>query len=271
MKFAVAIAEEALPAEPVLFRGNILESMSKAKDMGYDAVEIHTRDAAILDADAICAHSEKIGLRVSALATGMAKRVDGLTFISDEADIRAKAVERVRGFMDLASRLGAGIIIGSLRGVIPDMDNREVYDKRFYDCVGGLIDDAAKKRVNILLEVINRYENNYMNTVAETLEYIKPLASDNVKLHIDTFHMNIEETNMADAIRASGSALGYIHVADNTRLWVGSGAIDFGAVFKALQDVGYTGYVSVECLARPDGDTAARKSIETMDKIYKRL
>ncbi|MCC8190232.1 MAG: sugar phosphate isomerase/epimerase [Planctomycetes bacterium] len=270
MKFAIAIAQEALPAEPVLFRGDIIRSMEKAKALGYDAVEIHDRDAARLNGDAILQCSEATGIGVSALATGMAKRVDGLTFISDDDAVRQAAVRRVHGFIDLAARFGAGIIIGSLRGLIPDLARRDVYDRRFRECLDQVLERAERSGVDILLEVINRYENNYLNTVAETLAYLDPIPSRHVKLHIDTFHMNIEETDMAAAIRASGKRLGYIHVADNTRLYPGSGSLDFARIFAALQDAGYSGYVSLECLALPDSDTAAAKAIATMNAIYPR-
>lgn len=270
MKFAIAMAEEALPAEPVLFRGDIVASMEKARAMGYDAVEIHTRDAALLDGDAIEACMKKTGIAVSALATGLAKRIDGLTFIDDSDAVRAEAVERVLKFVDLAARFRSAIIIGSLRGAIPDLANRGACDKRFRECIDKVLAAAGAKGVDIVLEVINRYENNFLNTVKESLAYIEPIKSDNLKLHLDTFHMNIEETNMADAIRACGKRLGYIHVADNTRLYPGTGSIDFPAVFAALEDVGYQGYVSVECLALPDGDTAAREAIAAMSAIYPR-
>ncbi len=270
MKFAVAMAEEALPMEPVLFRGELTASMEKARKMGYDAVEIHTRDASLLKVDAIADCAAKIGIGVSALATGMAKRIDGLNFIDASESIRAQAVERVLGFVDVAARFGSVIIIGSLRGAIPDMANRGVYDARFRECMDKVLAVAEKKGVDIVLEIINRYENNYLNTVKESLAYIEPFKSDRLKLHIDTFHMNIEETDMPGAIRACGKHIGYVHVADNTRLYPGTGALDFRAIFAALKDTGYRGYVSVECLALPDGDTAARKAVAALDAIYPR-
>ncbi|MDR1534795.1 MAG: sugar phosphate isomerase/epimerase [Planctomycetota bacterium] len=267
MKFSVAIAEEALPAEPVLFRGDLIESMGKAEGMGYDAAEIHTRDAALLDLDALTGRGEKTSFTVSALATGLAKRVDGLTFISDDEAVREEAVARVKKFIEAAERLKTGVIVGSLRGIIPNPAERDVYDRRFRDCLEQLLPEAQNRGVDIHLEMINRYENNYLNTAREGLEYIKPLASGNLKLHLDTYHMNIEEADMTEAIRACGDRLGYFHVAENTRRYVGSGAIDFAKVFSALKDIGYRGYVSLECLALPDPDTAARKSIDFMRSI----
>jgi sugar phosphate isomerase/epimerase len=120
--------------------------------------------------------------------------------------------------------------------------------------------------VDIYLEAINRYENNYLNTAQETLEYIAPLDASHVKVHLDTFHMNIEEANMRKAVLSCGDRLGYFHVADNNRYYPGAGAIDFGAVLAALDEAGYDGYVSLECLALPDAETAAQKAIETLKR-----
>ena len=74
--------------------------------------------------------------------------------------------------------------------------------------------------------------------------------------------MNIEEADMCAAIRLCGHRLGYLHVADNTRTYPGSGALDFKAILKALEDIHYTGFVTVECLPQPDRETAAKKAIE---------
>jgi len=267
MKYAVVAAAEAGMSEPVLFRGDILASAQKALDMGYAAIEFHARRSSELDGDALQAFCEKTGFAVSALATGLAKRVDGLNFIDDDAQVRDAAVERVKGFIDLAARLGSGVILGSLRGMIPDKENREIQDRRFLECMKQLLERAEQKGVDLLLEVINRYENNYLNTVAETLAYIQPLNSDRVKVHVDTFHMNIEETDMAAAVESCGDKLGYIHVADNTRLAVGTGTINFKAVLDAARRIGYTGYVSVECLPVPDGEAAARASLKALQGI----
>jgi sugar phosphate isomerase/epimerase len=74
--------------------------------------------------------------------------------------------------------------------------------------------------------------------------------------------MNISESNPVTAIRSCGERLGYFHVADNTRLYPGSGMLDFRSYFSALNEIGYKGFIAVECLPYPDGETAARKALE---------
>lgn len=267
MKYSVAIAPWALDTAPVLYRGDIYESAEKIKSAGYDAIEIHIKEPSQIDSEKLQEYCQKTGLEVSAFATGMANVIDKLSFIDDRQEIRDKTVERVIDFVKLASKIKAGIIIGSLRGNIPDKLNRAKYDNRFYDCMSRILNVAEEKNVKIFLEAINRYENNYLNTAEETLEYIKPLDSDKLLVHLDTFHMNIEESDMAEAIKLCGDKLGYIHVADNNRKYVGAGAIDFSKVLEAAKSIGYKGYLSLECLPLPDPDTAIVKTMIKLKSI----
>jgi sugar phosphate isomerase/epimerase len=131
--------------------------------------------------------------------------------------------------------------------------------------------EAAERGVKVFVEVINRYETNIFTTVAETLEFLDSRGIPNCFIHLDTFHMNIEETDACAAIRAAGKRLGYFHVADNTRRYPGSGALDFVPVFGALKEAGYRGFVSVECLPWPDGKTAAERAIDHLKACEKTL
>lgn len=268
IKFSVTAAPWALKGAPVLLCGeNLYQHFEQAKSLGYDAVELHLRTPEDVSASQLLSYYEKFGIKVSAIATGLAKLVDKLCFIDKNANVRADAVKRIKDFIDLAAILKCGIIIGSMRGVITDLDNRETEDKRMSDCLNQILAYNEVAKVPIYLEVINRYENNYLNTAEEALEFIEIYDNDNLFVHLDTFHMNIEERNFVDAIISCGSKLGYVHVADNNRHPCGEGAINFGKVIDALNDIPYKGYVSVECLPLPDGLTAARKSIYTLKNV----
>jgi sugar phosphate isomerase/epimerase len=98
-----------------------------------------------------------------------------------------------------------------------------------------------------LLEPINRYQNDLCVTVADARRLRREIGSDHVRIMVDAFHMNIEESSFARAIEAVAPSLGYVHLADNQREEPGTGHIDFGEIFAALARVGYDGYVSLEC------------------------
>ena len=94
------------------------------------------------------------------------------------------------------------------------------------------------------------------------MDFITRHDLDQFFVHLDTFHMNIEEHNPYEAIRKCGKKLGYFHVADNTRRYPGSGQLDFKRILAALYEIDYDGYIAVECIPDPDRETTARKAIE---------
>ena len=117
-------------------------------------------------------------------------------------------------------------------------------------------ENAKAAGVALCLELINRYETNLINTVIQGIEYIKETGSDNIFLHLDTFHMNIEEANPAQAIRHARDYIGYFHVGESNRGYLGSGTIDFAPIFDALVDIGYSKYISIEAFDSSSiGDT----------------
>jgi len=100
--------------------------------------------------------------------------------------------------------------------------------------------DLAKScGVDLVLEVVNRFETNLLNTTAQGMKFIAETGSDHVRLHLDTFHMNIEEANPAAAIRLAGDKLGYFHIGESNRGYLGDGVINFDLIFDALLDIDY--------------------------------
>ncbi|MCB1357570.1 MAG: sugar phosphate isomerase/epimerase [Maritimibacter sp.] len=94
--------------------------------------------------------------------------------------------------------------------------------------------------IDIVLEVVNRFETNLLNTTAQGLKYLDDCGSDHVRLHLDTFHMNIEEANPAAAIRLAGDRIGYFHIGESNRGFLGDGVIDWDRIFDALVEIGYS-------------------------------
>ena len=99
---------------------------------------------------------------------------------------------------------------------------------------------AKAAGIDLVLEIVNRFETNLLNTTAQGLAFLTETGSDDVRLHLDTFHMNIEEANPAAAIRLAGDKLGYFHVGESNRGYLGDGVIDFDAIFDALVDIDYS-------------------------------
>lgn len=268
LKFGVTAAAKALPNTPVLLRDQPFRQLfAQAKELGYDGLELHLRTPEDAPAEELTALQAEFGLGVSAAATGQSRGIDHLCLIDPDPDIRRKAVERMRQFIDWGSTVGCAIILGNLRGDLPLGAQRQTAQQWLRSALEELLPYAEDRKTTILLEVINRYENNYLNTAQETNQYVASFQSKYLKTHLDTFHMNIEEKDMLRAIRESGPYLGYIHFADNTRRACGSGALDFRAILDALRDARYAGYITVECLPIPDGPEAAASSLRHIKEL----
>ena len=106
--------------------------------------------------------------------------------------------------------------------------------------IGEIGDLAHRNGIDVVLEVVNRFETNLLNTTAQGLKYLDDCGSDHVRLHLDTFHMNIEEANPAAAIRLAGDRIGYFHIGESNRGFLGDGVIDWDRIFDALVEIGYS-------------------------------
>ena len=272
-KYSVCASKNAALYEPVLFRGTYENAFAFAKELGATGIEIHLRNAKTdVDRTALLKCSQKTGIPVAGIATGLAKRIDGLSLITDDSNNRKAAVERIKGHLDLASDYGCAVIIGSMRGNLPtDTYKRTLCMSRLRSAMLECADYIADKNCFIVFEAINRYENNYFNTGSETLEFVNNLGSNKVKVLLDTFHMNIEETDLAAAIELLGDKLGHIHFADNTRHYPGHGTLDFLTIMGALKNINYQNWVSLEYLPLPDEHTSASRGLAYIKGIEKAL
>src|SRR6185295_6777824 len=140
--------------------------------------------------------------------------------------------------------------------------DRAVALQYFHDAIEELAPLAARKKQILLIEPLNRYETNLLNTVQQGLEFLSTLKSDNVRLLLDVFHMNIEEQNIPQVIRLAGPAVGHVHFADSNRRAVGFGHIEYPHILQALRDINYAGYLSAEILPWPNSEAAAAQTIE---------
>jgi len=167
----------------------------------------------------------------------------------------------LRDHAHLATLLECPITIGLIRGVLPlDQALQEEARKRALDGLAQFAAYAESLGLGLYLEPINRYETNFINSIAQGLEVLKEIGAKNILLLADTFHMNIEEVDMAEALRTAGDRLGYVHFADSNRHAPGSGHIDFEPILAALRKMGYKGFLTVEILPLPNDFSAAQRS-----------
>lgn len=264
MKLSLTIAKNVSENFPVLLRGDYAEKIKRGSQLGYKYVEMHIRDPIEVDVESILRACEENNVSVTTLGTGLGYVIDKLTFTSPDKEVREKAVNRIIDHIKLAEELNSKVIIGSMRGSIPDKSEYAKYESFALECFERCLTFAESKKVVLLIEAINRYETNFINTVEDALSFIEKLDSEYLKVHVDTFHMNIEEKDITESIKAAGKYLGHVHFADSNRKYPGMGHINFKEIIKVLNDIGYDGAIALECLPYPNGEEAALKAIENI-------
>jgi len=154
-------------------------------------------------------------------------------------------------------KLDIHVIGGALHSYWP-VDYSQPVDKagdraRGLEGIASLADFAADRGVNLCIEVLNRFENHVLNTAAEGAAFVREVGKPNVKVMLDTFHMNIEEDSFSEAIRTAGSLLGHFHTGENNRRVPGEGRLPWGEIGAALRAIGYEGAVVMEPFVRTGG------------------
>ncbi|MBL9171874.1 MAG: sugar phosphate isomerase/epimerase [Verrucomicrobiales bacterium] len=268
--FASAVTVSLVPEAkggPFVFWDGLSDGCARAAEIGFDAVEVFPPSADDLDAYQLKHLLEQHRLKLAAVGTGAGWVVQKLRLTDPDATIRGRARHFVSAIVDLAGKLGAPAIIGSMQGRVEAGVTRAQSLAWMAEALEQLGPRAHVYGVPLLLEPLNRYETNLFNTVDDTVSYLSSLRTRNVKLLCDCFHMNIEEVSIADSLRRAGSSVGHVHLADSNRQAAGLGHTDFGAVAQALQDIGYAGYLSAEVLPLPDSIAAARQTIAAIRQL----
>jgi D-psicose/D-tagatose/L-ribulose 3-epimerase len=146
-----------------------------------------------------------------------------------------------------------GYSLGTLTGRPPQPAERQAV----IEVLGSVAADAKRRGVTLALEACNRYETYLYNTLADARDTIKAIGADNLLLHADTYHMNIEEEGFYTPLVKAGDVLGYIHMSESHRGLVGTGTVNWDEVFRGLVDAKYRGPLVLESFAAINPDLAA--------------
>jgi sugar phosphate isomerase/epimerase len=267
MKLSIVLSLQPTRFSDLAYQGNPEEHFQKLKTLGYDGVELAIRDPSLLDWDRLEEKVRISGLDVPAIGTGQAYLEEGLRLCSPSAEVREKAIERIKSHIFLAKRFRAGVIIGLVRGKV---EKNEDFKKGYEWMVESLkicCETAEKEGVALWVEPLNRYEINLINSLEEGIALLDQVGFKNLGLLPDTFHMNMEEPVIEESLRKARPYYQHVHVADSNRWAPGFGHIDFKSILSILKKIGYAGFLSIECLPKPTPDEAARGAIAFLKKI----
>ncbi len=232
--------------------------LSKVKELGFDVLEVNAGTIAGMS------EPERKRLRDASLRAGVPMSCCiGLPPGSDLADPRAET--RREGVAHLGRIADAMVDCGidRLGGIIysswpSSAERRQVAKEQALRWSIASMREAIKKAEDANLvycvEVVNRFECPLLNTAEEALSYVAEVGSPNLKIMLDTYHMNIEEDSFAQAIATAGPLLGHVHVGENNRKPPGKGRLPWSEIATALQGVAFEGWVVMEPFLRPGGE-----------------
>ncbi len=259
-------------------------AISSAARNGYDYIELAIFDPWNFDTKLTKDLLQEYGLRAHA-SLGLSAKTD---VTSTDPSIVAKGDELLRKVTDVLHEIGGTELCGVIFSALAKYPTPATKENRnnSIKAMQRLADYAADKGINIDLEVVNRYETNIMNTGLEGLAFLDEVNRPNAYLHLDTYHMNIEEDGMQKSVIAAGDRLGYVHIGESHRGYLGTGTVDFDSFFAALKKINYKGPITFEsfssavvdpslsntlCVWRnlwSDSDDLAKKSLDYMKARY---
>lgn len=227
----------------------------KAKDCGFDSVEISfVSGPEIIDVPRMRAELERLDLDVFC-STGLSAATD---ITSEDHTIREAGIAYLRQCLETAQALGSPIVGGVTYAPwleFPDAENLQPYRDRSAAALREVAKIASDLGVTLTVEVLNRFETFMFNTAHDGLAFLQQIDNPAVKLQLDTYHMNMEEDNLAAAIRLAGDSLGHFHCAASNRKLPGQGHIQWAEIKQALDDIGYQGHMIIETFPNPDVET----------------
>jgi sugar phosphate isomerase/epimerase len=255
---------------PFVFHDDLAGSCALAAELGFDAVELFFHEARSVNVAEVQAVLTTHKLSVAALGTGAGWIKHKLRLTDPNARVRRRAIEYIARFIELAAQFNAPVIVGSMQGSWGDGVSRQQVLSWLADALKELGEFAGRHKMPLLYEFLNRYETNLFNNTEDGLAFLRMFHTQNVKLLCDLFHMNIEERDLAGALRTASEKIGHVHFADSNRRAMGWGHTDMAPIAAALRDIGYSGYVSAEVIPNPDGEAAARQTMASFRKYFPR-
>ncbi len=239
---------------------------ARLESYGFEGVELN--GARLLDASGLAERRSVLrdsAIRASSICGGFPCEL-----VHPDPARRRKCVDTVKTLLDIAAELGAtgpiAVPIFNSNDRLPDLSpwksRHELELQLLITVLTELGAHALSVGARLHLEPLNRYESNALQNIEEAAWVVREVGSAGVDVIPDFFHMNIEQEDVPASLRSIAPQIGHIHVADNTRKEPGTGSIDFTAGFAALREVGYDGWLALECRLSGPADEVLPRSVE---------
>ncbi|MDH5363148.1 MAG: sugar phosphate isomerase/epimerase [Aigarchaeota archaeon] len=240
--------------------------IKKAKELGFDGIEIYVSPQQLESFDR---------KRVKRALENAKMKCIGSTSLTLETDItspdeatRRRGIDYLKNCAKMFSELGGGLVAGVLYAAWGKIVGRGRTEEEWVRSLESLKEASRLVRgydVVLGLEPVNRFETYFLNTAADAVKLVEAIDEPNVKVHLDTFHMNIEEKNYYDPIVNTGELLCHMHCCENDRGVAGTGSVDWDEVFRGLAEIGYNRWITLESF------TPEIKSVAASTAVWRQL
>ena len=212
--------------------------------VGFDLIEIPALDPGSIDTAFTAKELQKAGIGATS-SMGLDADTD---ISSNDRDKEKRGEARLLDAVAVIRDIGATHMCGILESAFQKYAVPTTAEgvKRSCEILARVAERAAASNIVMGLEVVNRYESNILNTASQAVEMCRRIGAANVKVHLDVYHMNIEESDIGQAIIETGPDIGYFHTGDSHRGYMGSGSVDLAGMFRALVQANYQGPITFE-------------------------
>ncbi|MBP5291107.1 MAG: sugar phosphate isomerase/epimerase [Lachnospiraceae bacterium] len=280
IRTSAIIADGTYPCGTAILQGSSREVFYKAKEAGYDCIQLTIRDTEDYDEEELRALMKETGLSISAMATGRVYTVDGLSMGAEDEDNRILCVERLCRLADMSDRLSVedptasgglrkpALVIGAVRGLLKDASTKEIYLDQFDRSMKEVVAWCEKIGVPVILEADDHLEADTYLHPEETLAYVKKIGSPVLHMYIDVMHLYNEGLDPAQMIRKYAAQSFSIDIAGENRVAPMESQMDFREIIAAIRDSGFDGVLTFEMPPSPP-ENNAELSLAYIKKLMK--
>lgn len=256
---------------PDNYRGDpaFIANMRTLQKLGFDGVELNIKDPLAINPQDLQQFLGDFGLVLSVFATGFTAKTNNLSLAATDETRRKESVRRAKEFLAFASEFGAGAVAGFLKGTMGENSTKHLESLKA--SVSETAEEAQRLRTPFIVEAINRFESPLGNSLDEAWDIIKDAKNPYIHILPDTWHMNIEESNMEAAmIRHREHFIGF-HLSDNNRFLPGFGALDFKKIIGVLDALEYKGKLALEANLKFSFIEDVTKSLEYLAPLLAKV
>ena len=246
-------------------RDGIRSAVSQTREAGFDLIEIPLMDPEGLDVQT----TQEVLAEHSLSVTASLGLRDDTDISSEDPDVVARGEAHLGTCLEVVSAIGGTHLVGVIYCAMQKYSApaSDLSRQHSIDAIRRLAERGERLGVRLGVEVVNRYESNLLNTGRQAVSFVDEVGSDNLSVHLDTYHMNIEEPDMFTPVSTAGSRLGYVHIGEGHRGYLGSGTVDFDAFFRGLAHIGYDGPVVFESFS----SAVVHEELSSMLAIWRNL